>query len=122
MMKTKGKGKSAIFFIAAILVIFFLAYSGAKGIVIGDYRFKPFSETINRGLDLQGGISVLMESDQTVKKEDLDRTIELLSLRVNKLGVSETSISQEGNKRIRIDIPGKFDTKEFFETLVTKET
>lgn len=117
MMKTNGKGKSTAIFLAALLVIFFLAYSGAKGIVIGDYRFKPFSETINRGLDLQGGISVLMESDKPVKKEDLDRTIELLSLRVNKLGVSETSISEEGSKRIRIDIPGKFDTKEVIDTV-----
>lgn len=113
----KTKGKSAALFIACVLVIFFLAYSGAKGIVFGDYRIKPFSETINRGLDLQGGVSVLMEIQGSKPSvSDLDRTIELLSLRINKMGVSETTIQKEGS-RIRIDIPGKFDTKEVIDTI-----
>lgn len=116
-MKKKTKGKSTALFIVSLLVIFFLAYSGFKGVTFGDYRIKPFSETINRGLDLQGGVSVVMEAEQNLTKEDQDRTIELLSLRVNKMGVSETSITKEGPKRIRIDVPGKFDTKEVIETV-----
>lgn len=114
----KSKSKSTALFLASVLVIAFLAYCGAKGLVIGDYKIKSLGESINRGLDLQGGISVLMEM-QTDKasQEDQDRTIELLSMRVNKMGVSETSISKEGNKRIRIDIPGKFDTKEVIDTI-----
>jgi preprotein translocase subunit SecD len=113
----KTKGKSTVLFIACVLVIFFLAYSGAKGIVFGDYRIKPYSETINRGLDLQGGVSVLMEvQGNKPSASDLDRTIELLSLRINKMGVSETTISKEGS-RIRIDIPGMFDTKQVIDTI-----
>lgn len=113
----KTKGRSTALFLVSILVIFFLAYSGAKGVVFGDYRLKPFSETINRGLDLQGGVSVLMEiQGNKPSTADLDRTIELLSLRINKMGVSETSIAKEGS-RIRIDIPGKFDTKEVIDTI-----
>ena len=42
----------------------------------------------------------------------MNKTIELLSMRVNKLGVSETVVAREGQKRIRIEIPGKFDAKE----------
>ncbi|SKA75782.1 preprotein translocase subunit SecD [Clostridium sp. USBA 49] len=113
-MKNKGKVKirsTALFFVIIFLIAFF-AYSFGKGIVIGDYRIKPFSETIKRGLDLKGGISVLMEiQEPNVKQEDVARTIELLSMRVNNLGVSETSVQQEGNKRIRIDIPDRFDTQ-----------
>lgn len=113
----KTKGKSTALFLASIIVIFFLAYSGSKGIIFGDYRIKPYSETINRGLDLQGGVSVLMEIQGTKPSPaDLDRTIELLSLRINKMGVSETSIAKEGS-RIRIDIPGKFDTKEVIDAV-----
>jgi preprotein translocase subunit SecD len=113
----KSKGKSTAIFLAIILVIFFLAYSGIKGLVIGDYRIKPFSETINRGLDLQGGVSVLMEvQGNKPSASDLDRTIQLLSLRINKMGVSETSITKEGS-RIRIDIPGMFDTKQVIDTI-----
>jgi preprotein translocase subunit SecD len=117
-MRTKAKGKSTALFLTALIVIAFLAYSSTKGLVIGDYQIKPFSETIKRGLDLKGGISVVMEIQQDkVSTEDRERTIELLSMRVNKMGVSETTITQEGAKRIRIDIPDKFDTKEVLDTV-----
>jgi preprotein translocase subunit SecD len=119
-MRTKGKvkGKSTAFFLASLLVIAFLAYCSIKGVVLGDYKIKPFSETIKRGLDLKGGISVVMEIQQDkVSTDERERTIELLSMRVNKMGVSETSIAQEGAKRIRIDIPDMFDTKEVLDTV-----
>jgi preprotein translocase subunit SecD len=112
------KRKSMILFLTSVLVVGILAYSGFYGLKIGNYRFKPFTETINRGLDLQGGISVL-EEVQGAKpdKETLDTTIELISMRVNKMGVSETLVAQEGNNRIRIEIPGKFDSKEILDTV-----
>jgi preprotein translocase subunit SecD len=115
----KTKGKSAALFIACVLIIGLLAYLGAMGATIGDYQVKPLTKTITKGLDLQGGISVVEEiqSTETVKPEDLARTMELISLRVNKMGVSETTISKEGTKRIRIDIPGKFDSKEVIDTV-----
>jgi preprotein translocase subunit SecD len=95
-----------------------LAYAGIYGIEAGGYRFKPFSETINRGLDLQGGVSVLEEiQEDTVDQDTMNRTIELLSMRVNKMGVSETVVSQEGSKRIRIEIPGKFDAQEVLDSV-----
>ena len=106
------KAKSTVLFFLSVLIIGILAYTGVKGVTIGGYRFMPFSETINRGLDLQGGISVVEEIQaDKVDQKTLDRTIELLSMRINKMGVSETTITREGNKRIRIDIPGKFDKK-----------
>lgn len=109
----KTKAKSTIIFVLVLLLIGFLAYAGIHGAEIGGYRLKPFSETINRGLDLQGGVSVLEEiQEDKVDQETMNRTIELLSMRVNKLGVSETVVSQEGSKRIRIEIPGKYDAQE----------
>ncbi|MBC2581146.1 protein translocase subunit SecD [Clostridium sp. DJ247] len=114
----KSKGKSAILFIICILVIGFLAYTGVYGITMGGYRVKPFNEVINRGLDLQGGVSVLEEIQaDKVDQDTLNRTAELLSNRVNKLGVSETVVTREGQKRIRIEIPGKFDAKEVVDSI-----
>ncbi len=115
-MRSRGKSsarRSTVLFFLCILVIGFLAYSGVHGVTIGDYRLKSFNEVINKGLDLQGGVSVLEEIQaDKVDQETLDRTVELLSMRVNKLGVSETVVTREGQKRIRIEIPGKFDAKE----------
>jgi len=114
----KSRAKSTIIFTLLVIMIGVLAYAGIYGIEAGGYRFKPFSETINRGLDLQGGVSVLEEiQEDTVDQDTMNRTIELLSMRVNKMGVSETVVSQEGSKRIRIEIPGKFDAQEVLDNV-----
>lgn len=118
-MKTKGKskGKSRAFFLLSVVFIALLAYIGANGLVLGDYQIKSLGQTIKRGLDLKGGISAVMEiQDKNYKKEDVARTKELLSLRVNSMGVAETAITEEGN-RIRVDIPDKFDTKAVIDQL-----
>ena len=112
------KHKSTILFLTSVVAVAIMAYTGFFGFEIGSYRFKPFTETINKGLDLQGGISVLEEvQGAKADSKTLDRTIELISMRVNKMGVSETTVVQEGNNRIRIEIPGVFDSKEILDTV-----
>ncbi|MBU3111355.1 protein translocase subunit SecD [Clostridium lacusfryxellense] len=112
------KKKSMILFLLSVLVVGILAFTGFHGIKIGAYRIKPFTETINRGLDLQGGISILEEvQGSKVDQKTLDRAIELISMRINKMGVSETLVAKEGEKRIRIEIPGKFESKEILDTV-----
>ncbi len=110
--ENKNKIKSTLLFLISIILIGFLSYSGIYGVTIGDYRLKSFNEVINKGLDLQGGVSVLEEIQaDKVDQATFEKTIELLSMRVNKMGVSETVVTREGQKRIRIEIPGKFDAK-----------
>lgn len=115
-MKTKGKS-SALFILCTLAIILF-AFVGYKGAEVAGWRIKPFSETITKGLDLQGGVSVVMEiQDEEVSKEDLEKTKEQLFLRVNKIGVAETVVSTEGDRRIRIDIPAQVDSGEIVESL-----
>lgn len=114
----KTKAKSFILFFISILVIALCAVAGFRGFVLGDWEFKTFNDVITKGLDLQGGISVLMEIEgDTVAPEDLQKTKNLLDLRVNKVGVAETSVTTEGDRRIRIDIPGEYDSNSIVETL-----
>ncbi|MFW2487681.1 protein translocase subunit SecD [Clostridium chromiireducens] len=114
----KRKSKSSALFIFIIAVIGFLAFAGFKGFVLGGWEFKSFDKVINRGLDLQGGVSVLMEIQQDkVTREELDSTKEHLSLRANKLGVAETIVTTEGEKRVRIDVPGMTNSKEIVDSL-----
>ncbi len=114
----KSKLGSFILFFISIAVISFLALAGFKGFTLGDYQFKTFNEVITKGLDLQGGVSVLMEiQSDDVTVDQLNTTKELLSLRVNKVGVSETVVTTEGNNRIRIDIPGQYDSKTIVDSL-----
>lgn len=120
-MKGNKTFKSTMFFILSVLIIGFLAYAGTFGIenVFGTgYRVKSFNEVIKKGLDLQGGVSLVEEiQEDKVDNATIDRTIELISMRVNKLGVSETIVQREGEKRIRIEIPGVYNAKEVADTV-----
>ena len=117
-MKGRNKSKNAIIFILSIVIILSLAFSGFKGFEIAGWKVKSFNEAITKGLDLQGGVSVLMEiQDENVTAEVRQRVKQLLELRVNKIGVSETVVTEEGEKRIRIDIPGTYDSNEIVENL-----
>lgn len=117
-MKARNKGKSSIVFTLVVLAIFLLAFMGFKGLEIAGYEFKSFDKAITKGLDLQGGVSVLMEiQDEDVSKEVRQRTKQLLELRVNKIGVAETVVTEEGDNRIRVDIPGAFDSNQIVESL-----
>ena len=114
----KKKGKSSLLFGIILAAIIFLAFIGFKGCVIGNYEFKSFDKVITKGLDLQGGVSVLMEiTEDNVTREQLENTKQHLELRVNSLGVSETSVNTEGDKRIRVDIPGYSDSNGLVESL-----
>ncbi len=114
----KTRAKFTVIFIVFLGLLGALIYSGIYGVTIGGYRVKPFSETINRGLDLQGGVSVLEEiQSDNVDQSTIDRTIELISMRVNKMGVSETVVTREGKNRIRIEIPGVYDVQQVTDTV-----
>ncbi|WP_315117613.1 protein translocase subunit SecD [uncultured Clostridium sp.] len=120
-MKGNKALKSTVLFILSVFIIGSLAYAGFFGIenVFGTgYRVKSFDESIKKGLDLQGGVSLTEEiQEEKVDSATIDRTIELISLRVNKLGVSETVVQREGQKRIRIEIPGVYNAKEVIDTV-----
>lgn len=113
------KAKSTVTFIVLVCIIGLLAYGGFIGVDnIFGYRVKTFEETINRGLDLQGGMSVLEEiKGENVDKDTVNRTIEMLQMRIDPEGIKEVSIKQEGTNKIRIEIPGEFDSKSVLETI-----
>ncbi len=68
---------------------------------------------INLGLDLQGGLQVLLQADppagQTVDANTLSGTRDTVERRVNELGVSEPLISTRGNDQILVELPGVSD-------------
>ena len=114
----KTKVRSSVLFILTLIVIVALAFASSMGVEIGDWRFNSIDKVITKGLDLQGGVSVLMEiKDEKVTNEDLQKTRQLLDLRVNKLGVAETSVTVEGDRRIRVEIPGQQDSNDLVESL-----
>ncbi len=57
------------------------------------------------GLDLQGGVSVVLQPTQPADEEALAQTVEIIRSRVDSLGVAEPEISTQGDT-IVVDLPG----------------
>ncbi len=71
---------------------------------------------IRRGLDLQGGLQVLLEADlpaeESVTKEQMDTARQIIDQRVNALGVAEPLVQVEGDRRILVELPGLEDPQD----------
>jgi preprotein translocase subunit SecD len=65
---------------------------------------------VHEGLDLQGGLQVLLEANppegQSVNSDTLAGTRDTIERRVNELGVSEPLIQTRGDNQIIVELPG----------------
>ncbi|WP_420644175.1 protein translocase subunit SecD [Candidatus Leptofilum sp.] len=65
---------------------------------------------IRQGLDLQGGLQVLLKADLPEEVEiepaQLDTSRQIIEQRVNALGVAEPLVQTEGSRRILVELPG----------------
>lgn len=71
---------------------------------------------VHEGLDLQGGVQVLLQANppagQTVDSDTLNGTRNTIERRVNGLGVSEPVIQTRGDNQIIVELPGIDDPDE----------
>ena len=79
---------------------------------------------LKKGLDLQGGMYLALEVDQSKQavtniSEAIDRALKVVRNRIDQLGVAETDVRKVGNDRITVEIPGITD-QERAEQLVEK--
>jgi SecD/SecF fusion protein len=75
---------------------------------------KLEKKTIKRGLDLSGGMHIVLEVDDSKlddeeKVDVVDRALQVIRNRVDQFGVAEPNIKREGSKRIIIQLPGLQD-------------
>ncbi len=75
---------------------------------------KLRNQAIHLGLDLQGGMHLVMEVDKSKlgpeeAKDAVDRAIEIIRNRVDEFGVAEPLIQKQGEDRIVVQLPGLTD-------------
>lgn len=91
------------------------------GASIGDSIIKPINEQIKLGLDLKGGVYVVMEADTDATGDELktlmNQTQQVIERRVNAMGLSEPNVIIEGENRIRIELPGVKNASEAIEAI-----
>jgi len=78
------------------------------------YFTFPLNKRINLGLDLQGGMHLLLKIDTShltgqAKLDACDRAVEIIRNRIDEFGVRETSIQKQGEDEIVVQLPGVTD-------------
>ena len=80
----------------------------------------PLSKT-NLGLDLQGGLAVILEvkdsEKATATSDKIDQTVGVIQDRVDGLGVAEPEIRRQGEWQISVQLPGIEDQERALEII-----
>ena len=73
----------------------------------------PIVQRINLGLDLRGGLRVVLEAEEQegekITQDTITKAVGILRNRVDSLGVKETALYPQGDKRVVIEIAGEKD-------------
>lgn len=97
-----GKNKLWQFIVIAALII-----------AVGYAGFGPLVGLLNYGLDLQGGVHVVLQAKpaagQAISDEDMSHLQAVMRERVDQLGVSEPVIQREGQDRLIVELAGVKD-------------
>ncbi|MDO4793411.1 MAG: protein translocase subunit SecDF, partial [Filifactor alocis] len=112
----ENKNKSIAVLLVILLLIASFGVLAVTGFKAGTFEVKNVPSRIRQGLDLKGGFYVVYEADTDVSGDELNRimeqTIAVFRRRVDAMGLTEPSITREGEKRIRIELPGVKNAEE----------
>ena len=96
-----------------VLIITFFAWYVS---IFGIGSMNSAKDALKYGLDINGGVYVVMEAQTDLEGEELrslmEQTRAVIDNRVNQMGVAESSVTIEGSDRIRVEIPGAEDADE----------
>jgi preprotein translocase subunit SecD len=108
--------KNIIKLIVIIALVFLIAYVLIFGVSFGVYDIGNIEDNMTYGLDLTGGVYVVLEAQDTednpVTQDKMDSTIAAITERIDGLGLTEPTITQQGENRIRVSIPDIEDQEE----------
>ena len=112
--KPNKRKRLILFFVACLLLLGlgYLVFQVALGTNMGKKMLAWTGKEdigIKRGLDIAGGLYVLLEAketgDEKVDADVIERTMAVIRNRVDELGVAEPVIAPQGRNRIRIELP-----------------
>jgi SecD/SecF fusion protein len=106
----------------SFLVVGLLA-AALVGVLLMAIPGSPVHQKPTLGLDLQGGLEVTLQAvpppDRELTEEDLNRSVDIMRNRVDKLGVTEPEIRTQGDDQIVIQLPGVSDPEAAAEIIGT---
>ena len=94
------QNKIRLGFVAAIIVIALIVVF-------------PIGNRLHLGLDLKGGVHIVLQAKGTaenpVNNESIERLLAILRNRIDQYGIAEPVLQREGADRVAIDLPGMDD-------------
>jgi len=115
-VKQKVNAKNTIGLVIFVALLAFCVYVLFNGITVGIYDIGKVGDHMHYGLDLTGGVNVVMQAESTdgsaITSDKMTSTVAALKNRVDSLGVSEATVTQQGDNRIRVQIPSIQDQQE----------
>lgn len=106
--------------IVVVFIIIILLF-GWWATLFGIGPLDPIKDKMKLGLDIKGGVYVVLEAKTDDVGEDLKKIMEqtqaVIENRVNQMGLSEPVVTIEGDKRIRVELPGAEDANEAIEMI-----
>jgi len=82
------------------------------------YPFWPIQDVVKLGLDLQGGVRLVLEAKnleempESQRRDVVDRIVTIFQQRVDQYGLANVEIRPLGQTRIEVKIPGAQDPEE----------
>ena len=82
------------------------------------YPFWPLGDVVQLGLDLQGGVRLVLEAEgvaemsDELQRETIDRVNTILGNRIDQYGLANAEIRRFGGDRILVNLPGATDPEE----------
>jgi len=102
-----------------VIVATYIVVPGSSIPTLGSFEGRKFE--VQQGLDLQGGLQVLLEADlpetTSVDLQSMEVAKQIVENRVNGLGVTEPLVQVQGTRRIVVELPGVKDPQQAIETL-----
>jgi len=112
----ENKNPINLFTIILLIVAAVLVAIPGEPIVIGNKVI-----TNHLGLDLVGGVQILLEADlpedAEISSESMNTARSIIEQRANGLGVGEVVLQITGDRRILVELPGEKDTQKAIEVI-----
>jgi len=106
---------------AAAILIVIAIIAGWVLSIVGFGEGGGIAERMSLGLDMIGGVSVVLEAETDATgaelKSIMDQVEAVMERRVNEMGLSEPVIAVENENRIRIELPGAQNAEEAIESI-----
>ncbi len=82
------------------------------------FPFWPLQDVVNLGLDLQGGVRLMLQAqdledmEPAQRRDTVDRLIQIFNQRVDQYGLANVELRPVGEDRVEVRVPGAQDPEE----------